>query len=141
MIQQILVNFITWILTTGVSKFFGLDKLLNSGGKGGRGGSAVGINGGKAIGGRGGRGGIGNGGEGGNSTAFGKGSFSMGGEGGEAGQQNRGGKGGHGSLHVLKEDYPEKFKEISETFGITEDMAKEIGKGGDGGDPSEKINN
>lgn len=138
MIKQIIVNFITWILTSGVSKFFGLDKLLNSGGKGGRGGSAAGINGGKAIGGRGGRGGIGNGGDGGNSTAFGEGSFSMGEEGGEAGQKNRGGQGGRGPLHVLKENFPEKFKEISEKFGVTEDMAKRIGKGGDGENPSEK---
>lgn len=133
MLQQILANFITWILTTGVSKFFGLDKLLNPKGKGGRGGSAVGINGGKARGGNGGRGGIGSGGDGGSATAFGKDSFSQGGEGGDAGQNNRGGKGGRGPLHVLMEDHPEEFKEISEKFGITEDMAKELGKGGDGG--------
>ena len=59
----------------------------------------------------------------------------MGGEGGEAGQIDRGGRGGRGPLQVLLEDYPEQGKEIFETFGISEEMAKKIGKGGDGGVP------
>ena len=139
MIKQILTNIITWLLTTGVSKFLGLDKFANQRGMGGKGGNALGIKGGQAIGGRGGRGGIGKGGDGGGATSIGEGSFSMGGEGGEAGQKKRGGKGGRRPLHVLMEEYPEKFKEISEKFGITEDMAKRVGKGGDGGGPSKKI--
>jgi hypothetical protein len=36
------------------------------------------------------------------------------------------------------EDHQEKFKEISEKFGITEEVAKKIGKGGDGGVPTVK---
>jgi len=109
-------------------------------GKGGRGGNAsvAGLNS-TAIGGKGGKGGlIGKGGDGGNARVLGNNSFAMGGQGGEAGQKNRGGSGGRGPLHVLMEDYPEKFKEISKKFGITEDMARNIGKGGDGGNPSRK---
>ena len=139
MIKEALSNIIVWLFTTGVSKFLGLDKFANQRGKGGKGGNALGIKGGKAIGGRGGRGGIGKGGDGGSATSIGGGSFSMGGEGGEAGQKERGAKGGRGPLHVLMEEHPEKFKEISEIFGITEDMAKKIGKGGDGGGPPKKI--
>lgn len=106
---------------------------LTSSGQGGRGGNASVLGDGTAVGGRGGGGGIGGkGGDGGDAHIAGNG-FAMGGDGGEAGQEDRGGKGGRGPLHVLMEDYPEKFKEISEEFGITEDMAKEIGKGGDGG--------
>lgn len=105
-------------------------------GQGGRGGNASVAGNGTAIGGRGGGGGIsGKGGDGGNAHIDGSG-FAMGGEGGEAGQKDRGGKGGRGPLHVLMEDHPKEFKEISEKFGITEDMAKEIGKGGDGGGQS-----
>jgi len=90
-----------------------------------------------AIGGKGGGGGPGGkGGDGGDAEVVGDNSFAMGGEGGESGQINRGGKGGRGPLHVLMEDYPDKFKEISENFGITEEMAKTIGKGGDGAGPS-----
>ncbi|MFA5136012.1 MAG: hypothetical protein WC489_01305 [Patescibacteria group bacterium] len=132
MIKEALANIIAWLFTTGVSKFLGLDRFLNPGGKGGMGGGALSIKGGWAVGGRGGRGGIGNGGDGGKAKSIGKGSFSMGGEGGEAAQKNQGGSGGRGPLHVLMEEYPEKFKEISKKFGITKEMAKKIGKGGDG---------
>jgi hypothetical protein len=111
------------------------DSVLHSSfiGQGGRGGNASVSGNGTAIGGKGGAGGPGGkGGAGGDAHVDGEG-FSMGGEGGEAGQQDRGGKGGRGPLHVLMEDYPEKFKEIAQRFGVTEDMAKKIGKGGDGG--------
>jgi hypothetical protein len=109
------------------------DKIrVNRGGPGGKA-SSLGKNS-VAIGGKGGRGGVGgHGGDGGSAIAVDDNSFAMGGEGGEAGGENGGGKGGRGPLHVLMEDYPEMFKEISEQFGITEDMAKKIGKGGDGG--------
>lgn len=103
-------------------------------GKGGRGGNAkaTGSNA-TAIGGKGGGAGPGGkGGDGGNGEAVGDNVFVMGGEGGEAGQKDRGGKGGRGPLHVLMEDYPEKFKDISNKFDITEEMAKTIGRGGDG---------
>jgi hypothetical protein len=104
---------------------------------GGRGGDAK-IRGkdGVAIGGKGGGAGLGGkGGDGGNSDGVGDNVFAMGGEGGEAGQEDRGGKGGRGPLHVLMEDYPEKFKEVAAQFGITEEMAKKYGKGGDGAPP------
>lgn len=108
--------------------------------RGGRGGNAkVNDINSTAIGGRGGSGGPrGKGGDGGNAEAIGPNSFAMGGEGGEAGQVDRGGMGGRGPLHVLMEDHPEKFKEISKTFGITEEMAKTIGRGGNGGNPTIK---
>lgn len=110
---------------------------VSSGGRGGNA-SAIGANS-RAIGGRGGAGGRGgHGGDGGSAESAGDNSFAMGGEGGEAGQTDRGGRGGRGPLHVLMEDYPEKFKEISKTFGITEEMAKDIGKGGDGAEPVKK---
>lgn len=117
--------------------FHGALETHSHSGLGGKGGNAsvVGSNS-TAIGGKGGAGGPGgNGGDGGSAEANGNNSFAMGGEGGEAGQVDRGGRGGRGPLHVLMEDHPEKFKEISETFGITEEMAKTIGKGGDGGGP------
>ncbi len=120
--------------------FHGGIETHSRGGLGGKGGnaSAVGSNS-AAIGGNGGAGGPGgNGGDGGSAETTGDNSFAMGGEGGEAGQADRGGKGGRGPLHVLMEDHPEKFKEISETFGITEEMAKTIGRGGDGGGPTIK---
>lgn len=107
---------------------------MSSGGRGGNA-SVFGVNS-SAIGGKGGGGGPGGkGGDGGDAHSVGDNSFTVGGEGGEAGQIDRGGRGGRGPLHVLMEDHPEKFKEISETFGITEEMAKTIGKGGDGGGP------
>lgn len=107
---------------------------INSGGRGGNA-SAIGSNS-TAIGGKGGQGGPGGkGGDGGSGEGVGDNVFVMGGEGGGAVLADRGGVGGRGPLHVLMEDHPEKFKEISETFGITEEMAKTIGKGGDGGGP------
>lgn len=108
---------------------------LNNGGHGGNA-EVTGSNS-VAIGGKGGGGGPGGrGGDGGSGKATGDNIFVIGGEGGEAGQLDRGGKGGRGPLHVLMEEYPDEFKEITKTFGITEKMAKTIGKGGDGGDPS-----
>lgn len=135
-----------WIIGVGTAviaglilyHIFGIGKKNNiNSGKSGHGGNAI-ANGSKstAIGGRGGKGGLGKGGDGGDAFAQGDGSFSIGGEGGDAARNNRGGKGGRGPLHVLMEDIPDKFKEISESFGITEDLAKKIGKGGDGGNPS-----
>ena len=117
---------------------FGIGKskkvIEQNGGKGGDV-KAVGENG-VAIGGKGGGGGPGGkGGDGGSSEGIGDNIFVMGGEGGEAGQANRGGKGGRSPLHVLMKDYPDKYKEISKTFGITEEMAKKYGKGGDGANP------
>jgi hypothetical protein len=107
-------------------------KPMSLGGRGGNA-SAVGSKS-TAIGGKGGAGGPGgHGGDGGSAEAAGDNSFAMGGEGGEAGQANRGGKGGRGPLHALMEDHPDKFKEISDRFGVTEEMATVIGKGGDGG--------
>lgn len=117
---------------------FGIGKQTTDGGRGGRGGNAKvkGANG-IAIGGRGGAGGPGgNGGDGGHANVVGDDSLAMGGEGGEAGQIDRGGRGGRGPLHVLMEDHPEKAKEIFERFGITEEEAKTIGRGGDGASPS-----
>lgn len=108
---------------------------INTGG--GRGGDAKtsGFNS-RAIGGKGGGGGPrGKGGDGGHAEALGDNSFAMGGEGGEAGQIDRGGKGGRGPLHALLEDHPDEAKDIFEKFGITEEMAKTIGKGGDGASP------
>jgi len=105
--------------------------------KGGQGGNAkAGGSKSTAIGGKGGNGGPwGKGGDGGNAETTTDNSFVMGGEGGEAGQIDRVGKGGRGPLHVLMEDYPEKFREISDNFGITEEMAKKYGKGGNGKSP------
>ena len=101
-------------------------------GQGGRGGNAIVSGNGTAIGGKGGAAGVGgNGGDGGDALIDGDG-FAMGGEGGESGQIDRGGKGGRGPLHALMEDYPEKFKEVAKVFGVTEEMAKKFGKGGDG---------
>jgi hypothetical protein len=136
-----------WVIGVGASViaglilyyFFGIgktQKVLEQ--KGGRGGDVkiIGKNN-VAIGGKGGGGGPGGkGGDGGSSEATGDNIFAMGGEGGEAGQTDRGGKGGRGPLHVLMEDYPEKWKEISDKFNITEEDAKKYGKGGDGASPS-----
>jgi hypothetical protein len=143
------MNFLNdpWIVGIGVTVIaglilyyvFGIGKpIKDDNQKGGRGGDAKvhGLNN-AAIGGKGGGGGPGgNGGDGGGAEVVGDNSFAMGGEGGEAGQIDRGGKGGRGPLHALMEDYPGKYKEISEKFGITEEMAKTIGKGGDGAGPS-----
>jgi hypothetical protein len=110
-------------------------------GKGGRGGNAkaTGLNA-TAIGGKGGGSGPGGkGGDGGSGEAVGDNVFVMGGEGGEAGQVDRGGKGGRGPLHILMEDYPERFKEISKNFGITEEMAETIGRGGDGASATQQV--
>jgi hypothetical protein len=109
-------------------------------GKGGKGGDVkVRGNNNTAIAGKGGGGGLfGKGGDGGSVEGEGDNIFAIGGEGGEAGQLGQAGKGGRGPLHVLMEDYPEKAKEIFETFGITEEMAKTIGKGGDGETPLSK---
>ena len=108
---------------------------INSGGRGGNA-TSIGQSS-TAIAGKGGAGGPGGkGGDGGDAHAEGDHSLAMGGEGGEAGQKDRGGRGGRGPLHVLMEEHPERFKEISGTFGITEEMAKTIGKGGDGAGPA-----
>ncbi len=121
-------------VSSAIEYLFGIsERDMNS--AGGKGGNAIAFGlSSTAIGGRGGGGGAyGKGGDGGNAEAYGDGVFAMGGEGGGAGQKDRGGKGGRGPLHVLMEDYPEKYKEISEAFGITEEEARTIGKGGDGG--------
>ncbi len=136
-----------WVIGVGVTVIgglilyyiFGIGKTKKVEHNGGHGGSAkaTGQNS-SAIGGKGGGGGPGGkGGHGGSAETFGDNSFAMGGEGGEAGQLDRGGKGGRGPLHALMEDYPDKAKEIFSTFGITEEMANRIGKGGDGANPSE----
>lgn len=105
-----------------------------SNGSGGRGGDAkVSGNDSTAIGGKGGGGGPnGKGGDGGNVEANGDNVFAMGGEGGESGQLDRGGRGGRGPLEVLINDHPEKWKEISKNFDLSEEEAKKYGKGGDG---------
>jgi hypothetical protein len=106
----------------------------SNGGKGGDA-SAVGTNS-TAIGGKGGGAGpYGKGGNGGDASVVGDNSFAMGGEGGEAGQYDRPAKGGRGPLQVLMEDFPAKWKEISKTFGLTEEDAKKYGRGGDGAYP------
>jgi len=128
----LIAAFIIFIVKKIYNHFFWKEKIDNH--RGGRGGNAVttGVNS-TAIGGKGGGGGPGGrGGDGGKAEGSGDNSFAMGGEGGEASQADRGGKGGRGPLHVLMEDHPEKAKEIFKTFGITEEMAKEIGRGGDG---------
>jgi hypothetical protein len=62
--------------------------------------------------------------------------FIMSGEGGEAGQLDRVAKGGRGPLEVIMENDPEKWKSLQKTFGLTEEMARTIGKGGDGASPT-----
>ena len=118
--------------------FRALIKLSGDKSSGGRGGNATVVGSkGTAIGGKGGASGPGGkGGDGGDAHAVGDGSSARGGEAGEAGQADRGGKGGRGPLHVLMEDDPEKAKEILERYGISEEKAKEYGRGGDGSPPT-----
>jgi hypothetical protein len=132
----VLIGLLLSVIGIIVAIYFGLkpDDKKHGGGRGGNA-KTFGFNS-TAIGGKGGGGGPrGSGGDGGHAESIGDNSFTMGGEGGEVGQLDRGGKGGRGPLHALREDYPEKAKEIFDKFGITEEMAKTIGKGGDGGGP------
>jgi hypothetical protein len=114
------------------------NKGVNKGGRGGNA-KATGLNA-TAIGGKGGGAGPGGkGGDGGGVEAIGDNVFVMGGEGGEAGQKDRGGKGGRGPLQVLIEDFPERWKETSKTFGLTDEDAKKYGKGGDGASSVQQV--